>query len=121
MHLRDTLERGGNGTSTLTAIGEKMRRRSLHRLAEEIYYALEGRGVFDDDELPLRNRGERRASFPLPPMDAPKKKKKRKSAYFKRYSAAFKRLAPKYKKKAGGWKKDGFRRCAAAARKAAKK
>jgi hypothetical protein len=34
---------------------------------------------------------------------------------------AFKRLAPKYRKKGGGWKKDGFKRCAAAARKVAKK
>ena len=51
-----------------------------------------------------------------------KKKKPRKaSAANKRYGAAFKRLAPKYKKKSGGWKKDGFKRCAAAARKAAKK
>jgi len=51
-----------------------------------------------------------------------KKKSPRKaSAANKRYGAAFKRLAPKYKKKSGGWKKDGFKRCAAAARKAAKK
>lgn len=58
----------------------------------------------------------------LPGADlVPKKKKKRRSAYSRRYSAAFKRLAPKYKKKSGGWKKDGFRRCAAAARKVAKK
>ena len=52
----------------------------------------------------------------------PSKKKKRKvSAYQKKYGAAFKRLAPKYKTKAGKWKKDGFKRCAAAARKVAKK
>lgn len=49
------------------------------------------------------------------------KKKRTASAYQKRYGAAFKRLAPKYRKKGGGWKKDGFKRCAAAARKAAKK
>mgnify|MGYP000650692804 CR=1 FL=1 len=49
------------------------------------------------------------------------KPKRKASAASKRYGAAFKRLAPKYKKKAGGWKKDGFKRCAAAARKAAKK
>ena len=47
--------------------------------------------------------------------------RRRVSAYSKRYGAAFKRLAPKYKKKSGGWKKDGFKRCSAAARKAAKK
>ena len=55
---------------------------------------------------------------------APKKSKKTKrkvSGYQKRYGAAFKKLAPKYKTKAGKWKKDGFKRCAAAARKAAKK
>ncbi len=43
------------------------------------------------------------------------------SAYSKRYGKAFKRLAPKYKKKGGGWKKNGFKRCAAAALKVAKK
>lgn len=52
---------------------------------------------------------------------SPKKKKRKASAYQKKYGAAFKRLAPKYKTKAGKWKKDGFKRCAAAARKAAKK
>lgn len=48
-------------------------------------------------------------------------KKRRASAYSKRYGKCFKRLAPKYKKKSGGWKKDGFKRCAKAARKCAKK
>tara|TARA_Y100000593_G_C4294766_1_gene330066 strand:- start:1262 stop:1555 length:294 start_codon:yes stop_codon:yes gene_type:complete len=43
------------------------------------------------------------------------------SAYSKRYGKAFKKLAPKYKKKGGGWKKNGFKRCSAAARKEAKK
>ena len=52
----------------------------------------------------------------------PKAKPKRKaSAYSKRYGRAFKRLAPKYKKKNGQWKKDGFKRCGAAARKEAKR
>ena len=51
---------------------------------------------------------------------APAKKRKA-SAYQKRYGAAFKPLAPKYRKKGGGWKKDGFKRCAAAARKVAKR
>ena len=52
----------------------------------------------------------------------PKEKKPRKaSAYNKRYGAAFKRLAPKYKKKNGQWKKDGFKRCGAAARREAKR
>lgn len=50
-----------------------------------------------------------------------RKGKRTASAYSKRYGKAFKRLAPKYKKKAGGWKKNGFKLCATAARKAAKK
>jgi len=49
------------------------------------------------------------------------KPKRKASAYSKRYGAAFKRLAPKYKKKGGGWKKNGFKRCAAAARRVAKR
>lgn len=51
----------------------------------------------------------------------PTKKKRAASAYSKRYGRAFKKLAPKYKKKNGQWKKDGFKRCAAAARREAKK
>ena len=62
-----------------------------------------------------------------PGVTTPKKgtsttKKKRKiSNYQKKYGAAFKKLAPKYKTKSGKWKKDGFKRCAAAARRVAKK
>lgn len=64
----------------------------------------------------------RRSVSSKPASPRVKKKSPRKaSAANKRYGAAFKRLAPKYKKKSGGWKKDGFKRCAAAARKAAKK
>ena len=56
------------------------------------------------------------------PAPRPKKKKKRQpSAYNKRYAAAFRRLEPKYKTKSGKWKKDGFKRCSAAARKEAKR
>ena len=56
------------------------------------------------------------------PKKKPAAKKTRKaSAAQKSYGRHFKRLAPKYKKKSGGWKKDGFKRCAAAASKAAKK
>lgn len=47
--------------------------------------------------------------------------KRKASAYSKRYGRHFKQLAPKYKKKNGQWKKDGFKRCAAAARRMAKK
>tara|TARA_B100000459_G_C8415228_1_gene130691 strand:- start:122 stop:358 length:237 start_codon:yes stop_codon:yes gene_type:complete len=49
------------------------------------------------------------------------KKKRKVSTYQRKYGAAFKKLAPKYKTKTGKWKKDGFKKCAAAARKAAKK
>ena len=58
-------------------------------------------------------------STPKKKSDA--KKPRKASAAQKAYGRHFKRLAPKYKKKSGGWKKDGFKRCAAAARKAAKK
>ena len=49
------------------------------------------------------------------------KPKRTASAYSLRYGRAFKKLAPKYKKKNGQWKKDGFKRCGAAARKEAKR
>ena len=52
---------------------------------------------------------------------APTKRKRKASAYSLRYGKAFKKLAPKYKKKSGQWKKDGFKRCGAAARRVAKK
>jgi hypothetical protein len=54
-------------------------------------------------------------------VEAPAKRKGRVSQYNKRYGKAFKRLAPKYKKADGSWKKDGFKRCAAAARAEARK
>lgn len=49
-----------------------------------------------------------------------KPKKRKKSKYHTAYGKAFKRLAPDYKLKSGAWKKNGFKRCAAAARKIAK-
>lgn len=70
------------------------------------------------EDASLRGSGGAATGFPVPP--APKKKR-RATAYSKRYGKAFKRLAPKFKKKNGSWKKDGFKRCAAAARKVAKK
>jgi len=48
-------------------------------------------------------------------------KRKRKTPKQAAYSRAFKKLAPKYKKKSGGWKKNGFKNCASAARKEAKR
>ena len=68
--------------------------------------------------VPLSGGG---GGFPIPDFSTSKKKKRRASAYSKRYGKAFKKLAPKYKKKNGGWKANGFKRCAAAARKVAKK
>ena len=62
------------------------------------------------------------SSSPGPKKTKSQVKKKRKvSTYQRKYGAAFKKLAPKYKTKAGKWKKDGFKRCAAAARRMAKK
>ncbi|GAG96704.1 unnamed protein product [marine sediment metagenome] len=49
-----------------------------------------------------------------------KPKKRKKSKYHAAYGKAFKRLAPDYKLKSGAWKKNGFKRCASAARKIAK-
>ena len=49
---------------------------------------------------------------------APKPRKK--SKYHSAYGKAFKSLAPNYKLKSGKWAKNGFKRCAAAARKQAK-
>ena len=63
----------------------------------------------------------RKVSRSKPVKSIDKKAKRKVSAYQKRYGAAFKRLAKKYKTKSGKWKKDGFKRCAAAARKEAKK
>jgi len=75
-----------------------------------------------DDVIRLLEAARDSSSSPEPSKSrkAPPKKRKA-SAYQKRYGAAFKRLAPKYRKKNGGWKKDGFKRCAAAARKVAKR
>ena len=50
---------------------------------------------------------------------APKKKRKT-SKYHVAYGKAFKKLAPDYKLKSGKWAKNGFKRCAAAARKVAR-
>ena len=67
--------------------------------------------------LPRQGDGRRRAKRAIKTTKPTRKA----SAYSKRYGKAFKRLAPKFKKKSGGWVKNGFKRCAAAARRAAKK
>ena len=74
-----------------------------------------------DDVIRLLEAAKSSGSKSRTKSQSPKKKKRKVSSYQKKYGAAFKRLAPKYKTKAGKWKKDGFKRCAAAARKAAKK
>ena len=76
-----------------------------------------------DDVIRLLEAAKEANSAPQKRSTAAKapKKKRAASAYSKRYGKAFKRLAPKYKKKNGQWKKDGFKRCAAAARREAKK
>ena len=69
-------------------------------------------------------KGETRKTARKAYIDTPKEKqivRRKPSAYNKRYGKAFKKLAPKYKKKNGQWKKDGFKRCGAAARREAKK
>jgi len=74
-----------------------------------------------DDIIRLLEAANNTPKEALKAASEPKKKKRKVSAYQKKYGAAFKKLAPKYKTKAGRWKKDGFKRCAAAARKVAKK
>ena len=73
-----------------------------------------------DDIIRLLEAAKNSNSTPKIKKSAAKKKRKV-STYQRKYGAAFKKLAPKYKTKAGKWKKDGFKRCAAAARKVAKK
>ena len=73
-----------------------------------------------------RSRESRKPTFTMDELreigkQTPPKKKRKASAYSKRYGKAFKRLAPKFKKKNGSWKKNGFKNCAKAARKEAKK
>jgi len=53
-------------------------------------------------------------------VSAAPKKRRKKSKYHTAYGKAFKQLAPNYKLKSGAWKKNGFKRCASAARKIAK-
>ena len=50
-----------------------------------------------------------------------KKVKRKASAYSQRYGKAFKKISKKYKLKSGAWKKNGFRLCAAEARRMARR
>ena len=91
--------------------------RSLHRIAEDIYEALDREGYWDDRASPRRAATRSRKSMRLPR----KKAKRRASKANTRYSRCFKKLKPKYMKKNGSWKKDGFARCVRAAHKCARK
>ena len=75
------------------------------------------------DAANAQNRGQSQGAEDLLNVLAPgvKKTKKKVSSYHRKYSKEFKKLAPKFKKKNGSWKKDGFKRCAAAARKQARR
>ncbi len=92
--------------------------RSLHRLAEDIYEALDREGYWDDHDPPRRAATRSRRGMRLPSR---KKAKRSPSKANGRYSKCFKKLKPKYLKKNGGWKKDGFARCVRAAHKCARK
>tara|TARA_R100001163_G_C5057370_1_gene193874 strand:+ start:519 stop:878 length:360 start_codon:yes stop_codon:yes gene_type:complete len=94
-------------------------RAMAHRGIEGVYRM----GYQDDLNEALLRALDERVGVPLlgrqamASMPAPKK---RVSKYHKKYGRAFKKLAPKYKKKNGSWKKNGFKRCAAAARRQCK-
>jgi hypothetical protein len=50
-----------------------------------------------------------------------KKVKRKASEYSKRYGKSFKKISNRYKLKSGAWKKNGFRLCAAEARRMARR
>ena len=54
-------------------------------------------------------------------QEAPKPKKKRKSAYRRRYEKNFKSIEDNYKLKNGNWKKNGFKRAVKEAHRLSKK
>jgi len=95
-------------------------RAMAHQGIEGLY-----RGGFQDDlNRALLAAIDERVGVPLlgrQGMASMAPKKKRVSAYHKKYGREFKKLAPSYKKKNGSWKKNGFKRCAAAARRKCKK
>jgi hypothetical protein len=73
-----------------------VRRRSLHRLAEELYYALEDDGYFDEAPLraprpaPRRSRTARQRTLRIPLKST--KKKRKVSAYQKEFGRQLKKL-----------------------------
>lgn len=92
--------------------------RGISEGIEQVYRA----GYSDDLNRRLLAAIDERVGVPLIGRDSRRLKapKKRVSAYHKKYGREFKKLAPKYKKKNGSWKKNGFKRCAAAARRKCK-
>jgi len=95
-------------------------RAMAHRNIEGLYRM----GLGDDLNEALLRAIDERVGVPLLGRDVMASmppKKKRVSKYHKKYGRAFKKLAPKYKKKNGSWKKNGFKRCAAAARRECRK
>tara|TARA_B100001175_G_scaffold256424_1_gene224474 strand:+ start:1350 stop:1748 length:399 start_codon:yes stop_codon:yes gene_type:complete len=95
-------------------------RAMAHQGIERLYRA----GFQDDLHRALLAAVDERVGVPLlgrQPMPSMPPAKKRVSKYHKKYGREFKKLAPAYKKKNGSWKKNGFKRCAAAARRKCKK
>ncbi len=62
------------------------------------------------------SRARNMLGLPAPSRRSRPAPRKKVSKYHRKYGREFKKLAPSYKKKSGGWKKNGFKRCAAAAR-----
>jgi len=75
-----------------------VRRRSLHRVAEELYYALEEDGFFDDapSRRPARRRGRSRTQKGMLRQTSRRelepKKKRKVSAYQKEFGRQLKKL-----------------------------
>jgi len=106
---------GGPGGARLGNAAVSLHQQSpLHHLEEALIGDLETRL----DQRRISARGLTLSPASPRALNLPKKRKA--SAYSKRYGKCFKKLQRKYKKKNGQWKKDGFKRCAAAARKCAK-
>jgi len=91
----------------------------------DIHIHIHGEGVESaatSSPSPTRSKKSSRKTS-SPTRSTPKKvaKKMPANGYHAKYGRAFKRLSPKYKLKNGSWKKNGFKLCAAAARRVAKK
>jgi len=76
-----------------------------------------------DEYMALRRLidSERESEGSTLSQEAPKRVRKKTSAYSRKYRAAFRKVAPKYKLKNGKWKAGGFRTAVRAAHRLAKK